>query len=138
MHSTLTHAGNIQGIKIEMQISPFLQVVSTPISSNMSSKEHLSILDTLHRSISFPLSKDEENVHTHLTKCKLNFALDKTTIRCKTRGQPILMKRLTKPRRASENAKSPLRRRRAQVVAKIRSLVAGPGISLTRNNIYLS
>ena len=129
MNSTPTHAGNTQRTEIETQTSTILQVARTPISSNMSSNEHPSILETLHRSISSLLSKDEEKVHTHLTKRKLNFASDKAAIRCKTRGQPILMKRLTKPRKASENAKSPLKRRRAKEVAKICSLVAGPGIS---------
>ena len=96
VYSTPTHIENNHRMEIETQTSPILQVASTPTSSK-SCNEHHSILETLHRSISSPLSKDEEKVHTHLTKRKLNFASDKATIRCKTRGQPIVMKKITKP-----------------------------------------
>ena len=42
---------------------------------------------SLSRSMTSPLSKAEEKVHTSLTKRKLNFSTDKKSLVCKTGGQ---------------------------------------------------
>ena len=42
---------------------------------------------SLERSVSSPLSKIEEKVHTSLLKRKLHFSSDKRTVNCKTGGQ---------------------------------------------------
>ena len=84
--------------------------------------------ETLQRSLQSPLSKDEERVHTHLTKRKLNFSKDKDIIKCKTRGQPLLLQRVVKPRKSSSTARSPLKRKRANIMAKIRSNVVGKDV----------
>ena len=61
-------------------------------------------------SLSFPLSREEEAYHTQLTRIKLSESDDKSTVRCKTRGQPIVMTKVSVPRKSSSLAASPLRK----------------------------
>ena len=76
-------------------------------------------------SLSFPLSREEEAYHTQLTRIKLSESDDKSTVRCKTRGQPIVMKKVSVPRKSSSLAASPLRKKRAKLIEKIRLDVSG-------------
>lgn len=73
--------------EIETQTSPIL---------NTSPIQNRSLQSTLKRAMSSPLSREEEKVHTHLTKRKLIFAKEKGTISYETGGQPMILKRLIK------------------------------------------
>ena len=44
--------------------------------------------------LTHPLTKEEEEYHTHLTKIKVSMSADKATLRRKTRGQPVVYKRI--------------------------------------------
>ena len=44
---------------------------------------------------------------------------------CKTRGQPIILKKVTKPRKKSSFASSPLRKKRANHLNKMRTDMSG-------------
>ena len=75
--------------------------------------------------LTHPLTKEEEEFHTPLTKMKVSMSADKATLRCKTRGQPAVYKRIVVPRKSSLLATSPLRKKRAILTAKIRQNLPG-------------
>ena len=104
---------------MEIQTSPILAQNVTHSDGNLSA--------TLQQSLSSPLNKTEEQVHTHLTKIKLNFAQDKSTITCKTRGQPIYLQKIIKARKKSDLAPSPPKRKRAKQLSGVRNFIAGIG-----------
>ena len=110
-------------IEIDIQTSPTL-LDNSGLQGNTSS----TLDETLQRSLKSPLSIDEERVHTHLTKRKLNFSKDTDIITCKTRGQPLLLHRVVKPRKSSSTAQLPLKRKRANIIARFRSNVAGKDV----------
>ena len=60
-------------------------------------KKDLNISDSLSSSISDPLSPIEEKLITHLIKRKID--QEGKFIRCKTRGQPIFLQIVSKPRK---------------------------------------
>ncbi|XP_070178247.1 uncharacterized protein [Littorina saxatilis] len=75
--------------------------------------------------LSYPLSREEEEYHTQLTRMKLNGAGDNTTLRCKTKGQPLVFKKIIVPRKCSSTAASPLRKKRSKQIEKYRLDVSG-------------
>ena len=104
-------------VEIEIQTSP-----------SIVQKSETTLENTMLRSLSSPLSKIEENVHTHLSKQKLSLSKD-GTMKCKTRGQPMILKRLKKPR----NQNSPLRKSRSKLLASIRYILSGKNQRLSLN-----
>ena len=78
-----------------------------------------------HESIQAPLTANEEAYFTKLTKLKMQESDDKKTLRCKTGGQPIVLKRITQPRKASALATSPLRRKRSKLLQHLRTNISG-------------
>jgi hypothetical protein len=76
-----------------------------------------------------PLSKDEEAYLTKLIRIKLEQSSDKQTVVCKTRGQPIILRKIVKPRKMSSFAASPLRKKRAKHLYQIRRELSGPSIA---------
>ena len=64
------------------------------------------------RKLSIPLTREEEEYHTKLTKLKMNESSDKSTVRCKTKGQPLVFKKV--PRKPSLSAASPTHSERAR------------------------
>ena len=103
-------------MEIDIQTSPVLLDNSTLYGNTSTTLD-----ETLQRSLQSPLSKDGERVHTHLTKRKLKISKDKDIIKCKTTCQPRLLQRIVKPRKSSSTARSPLKRKRANIISKIRS-----------------
>ena len=75
------------------------------------------------RKLSTPLTREEEEYHTKLTKLKMNESSDKSTVRCKTKGQPLVFKKV--PRKPSLSAVSPARSERARMMENIRLEVSG-------------
>ena len=72
-----------------------------------------------------PLNKAENTFLTELVKTALTQSDDGVTVRCPTRGQPILLRKITKPRKSSSLAQSPLKRKRAKEMNRIRQDVSG-------------
>ena len=89
-------------------------------------------LHSIHN-VTLPLTKEEEAYHTHLTRMKMGQSDDKLTLKCKTRGQPLIFKKVVKPRKASTVVSSPVRKRRATLMNKIRMDVSG-GQQKTKSN----
>lgn len=58
-----------------------------PSKLDQATESPVTVKKCLSRSISSPLSKAEERLHTHLTRRKLSYAGDASTITCKTKGQ---------------------------------------------------
>ena len=75
----------------------------------------------------FRFNKTEEQVHTHLSKRKFNFAQDKSTITFKTRGKPIYLRKIIKARKKSNLAPSPLKRKKVKQLSGVRNFIAGIG-----------
>ena len=84
-------------------------------------------LRSIHN-VTLPLTKEEEAYHTHLTRMKMGQSDDKLTLTCKTRGQPLIFKKVVKPRKASTVVSSPVRKRRATLMNKIRMDVSGGSV----------
>ena len=76
-----------------------------------------------------PATKEEERVHSHLARKQLNFGKRKGVIRLKTRGQPIYLMQIRKPRVPSAKASSSLKKARARQMAKFRENGSGSGES---------
>lgn len=52
-------------------------------------------------SVTLPLTEEEEVYNTHLNKLKMDSSFDKQTVKCKTGGQPLYLKKIVKPRKSS-------------------------------------
>ena len=77
-----------------------------------------------------PLTAEEEKIATHLIRRMLAQSQEKkNVVKLKTGGQPIVLQRLSQPRKSSDIAKfpysSPTKKRRTQNVSTTRSLVSG-------------
>ncbi|GFO29529.1 nrag8 protein [Plakobranchus ocellatus] len=86
-------------------------------------------ITTFNHSLSLPvdepLSKDEETLNTHLVRRKLYADPHKNTIKCKTKGPPILLQKVVAPRKHTSQVKIPTKKKRARTIEKIRTSVAG-------------
>ena len=109
-HAHSTPKPNKSHVEMQIQTSPIFGTFTQEESSD----------STFNKTA----SRSKERFHTHLTKRKLNFAKE-NIIACKTGGQPLLLKRIVKPRKESANVSSPLKRRRAHQSALYRVAVAG-------------
>ena len=116
---TSTSAISRSKTDMEIQTSPILAQNITHSDGNLSA--------TFQQSLSSPLNKTEEQVHTDLTKRKLNFAQDESTITFRTRGQPIYLRKIIKARKKSNLAPSPLKGKRAKPLPGVRNFIAGIG-----------
>lgn len=72
-----------------------------------------------------PLTKAEEAYLTQLVRIKLKQSDDKQTVICKTKGQPIILKKIIKARKSSSLAASPLRKKRAKHLNRLRKEISG-------------
>ena len=72
-----------------------------------------------------PLTAEEEKIATHLIRRMLAQSQEKYVVKLKTGGQPIVLQRLSQPRKSSDIASSPKKRRRTKNVSTTRSLVSG-------------
>ena len=98
--------------KIDSSTSPMIKSFST-------------FSHSLSLSVDHPLSKEEESLNTHLVRRKLHTGSLKKTIKCKTRGQPIVLQKVVAPRKATDLARTPTKRKRVKLVEDVRSTVAG-------------
>lgn len=72
-----------------------------------------------------PLTRHEEAYLTRLIRIKLQQSKDKHTVACKTKGQPIMLRKIIKPRKTSGIASTPTKRKRVSQLANIRKEVSG-------------
>ena len=117
---------------------PYNAQISTEIQTSLLlsetlQKQNLTLEQSIQHSESSPLCKQEERLHTKLTDRKLNFAADKSTVYCKTDGQPLVLVKLKQARKSSAQVKSTLKRRRAQQIQRCRHVLAGRGRSAAEN-----
>ena len=86
-----------------------------------------------------PLSATEESHMTKLVRIKLATSQDKVTVRCKTGGQPIILKKIPKPRKGLSVARDPLLKKRASHINKLTMDVSGKSSSdsLTQQSTVL-
>ena len=66
-------------------------------------------------------------------KRKFHTQAQNDTIKCKTKGQPILLKKIINPRKAASTVTSPVRHKRARLVNSYRAQVAGTSQTSTRD-----
>ena len=64
------------------------------------------------------LSREKEKLFTRLAKRKLCTSKDRSILKCKTGGQPVVFYRVPVARKSAD-VKSPLKKRRAKVVEKV-------------------
>ena len=72
-----------------------------------------------------PLTRLEEKVHTNFVKRKL-YQNPHQLVSCKTKGQPIVLKKIVILRIDSKVVRTPTKKKRAQLIHKVRQQVAGP------------
>ena len=65
----------------------------TQSSPAVKSAYDASIKDCLQKPSAAPLNYEEEKLVTHFVRCKLNTSSDKLTVRCKTGGQPLILRK---------------------------------------------
>ncbi|KAL8570149.1 hypothetical protein ACOMHN_030946 [Nucella lapillus] len=101
-----------------------VQVVPTPVTDEALPSLKGQILRPLSQ-LEGPLTDIEEEYFTRMVRIKLSEASDKMTVRCKTGGQPIILQKIVKARKASTQARTPLRKKRAKTMNKIRLNISG-------------
>ena len=84
---------------VDAQTSPFVfhKKSDAQTSPNVKGQDAISITECREKSLTLPLNKEEEKLTTSLVKRKLNTSSDKSIVRCQTGGQPVILKRLSKP-----------------------------------------
>uniref|UniRef100_A0A0B7BUV3 Uncharacterized protein n=1 Tax=Arion vulgaris TaxID=1028688 RepID=A0A0B7BUV3_9EUPU len=76
------------------------------------------------KSLQEPLSRGEEELFTHFVRRKLNTSHSHNVITCRTRGQPLVLKKIVKSRKQTSQIKSPTKRKRSKYLQDVRELVA--------------
>ena len=99
------------------------QTVDTSTSPMI--KKDITFSHSFSKSHNQPLTKDEEKLCTHLIKRKLYSDPHKQVIKCKTKGQPLVLQRIIAPRKHSNSVRTPTKRKRAHLLHDTRSYVAG-------------
>ncbi|GFO19325.1 nrag8 protein [Plakobranchus ocellatus] len=101
------------------------QKVTADTSTSPMFKHDKSFSQSLGLSENAPLSKEEEKLSTHLVRRKLNSDPGKQIIKCRTGGQPLVLQRVVAPRKHTTLVRTPTKRKRAKILHKVRSYVAG-------------
>ncbi len=98
------------------------------------------VVVSLKKPLNEPLHKNEEQVYTHLTRCKLKFPCkegEKDVIKCKTEGKPFHLLKIRKAQKCSNIARSPLKKRRSNAISKVRSFISGANSIQTQQSSEL-
>ncbi|GFN94845.1 nrag8 protein [Plakobranchus ocellatus] len=105
------------------------RAIKAPQTTDSSTSPLIKHITTFNHSLSLPvdepLSKDEETLNTHLVRRRLYADPHKKTIKCKIKGQPILLQKVVAPRKHTSQVKTPTKKKRARIIEKIRTSVAG-------------
>ena len=126
---------NIDSISLSDFNTPQPLASSTPkmIDSTTSpmDKQYTSFLtQSYEKSQNEPLTHLEEKVHTNFVKRKL-YQNPHQLFSCKTKGQPIVLKKIVIPRKDSKVVRTPTKKKRAQLIHRVRQQVAGPSKAST-------
>ena len=78
-----------------------------------------------YKKLSFPLTLSEEKLLTRLVKIKMEASADKETLECRTGGQRLVLRKITIPRKTSNDANTPLKKKRARAQKRIREQISG-------------
>ena len=118
---------------------PFVPIAeSTPLKSQPSQKTTVGTATSpiIKHNVAFshslslpehtPLSNEEEKLSTHLERRKLHHIQQKITIKYKTGDQPLVLQKVVASRKYTTLVKTPSKRKRAKILNKVRSYVAGP------------
>ena len=79
----------------------------------------------------------EEKYYTLATKRKLRLDPDCRKIFCETGGQPLILNKITKHRKQTQQVRTPTKRKRAKTIHDIRQDVAGPAIEASDYQLAL-
>ena len=79
----------------------------------------------IKKDMNTPLTEEEERATSFLVRKILAHSENKDILKLKTRGQPLYFQRINKPRKSSDKAGSPLKRKRSKKILKLRSIVSG-------------
>lgn len=126
---------NNKSICLDTNLTPV--ATSTPVkaskprtvdvaTSPMNKSDPTIINQLLSKTYDQPLTHTEEEIATHLMKRKLNSDPKKTTVKYKTKGQPIVLKKVVNPRKQTTLVKTPTKRKRTKLVKETQECVAGP------------
>ncbi|KAK3774324.1 hypothetical protein RRG08_056371 [Elysia crispata] len=124
----------------EKATSPIRPMISTQLANRITSPikdGHDTLRQTLHSACdkqlkNIPLNKKEIAVLNSLLYSRLEqLEDDKGLIRIKTKGQPKMYKRFSKPRKQTTNASSPTKKRRSREIKTLRSMIAGRSTEAT-------
>ncbi|GFO08040.1 amine oxidase [Plakobranchus ocellatus] len=102
-----------------------IKAPQTTDSSTLPMIKHITFNHSFSLPVDEPLSKDEETLNTHLVRRKLYADPHKKTIKCKTKGQSILLQKVVAPRKHTSQVKTPTPKKRARIIENIRTSVAG-------------
>ena len=105
--------------------SPMPRKTTVDTSTSPMIKHSTTLSHSLSVSRSTPLSKEEEKLSTQLVRKKLHHDPDKQTIKCKTRGQPLVLTKTVALRKHSTQVKTRTKRR-VGLVHGYRLFIAGP------------
>ncbi|XP_035826984.1 uncharacterized protein LOC118478137 [Aplysia californica] len=117
---------------LRLQFSEIPIATSTPLKNRTAdtatspvTPRQETLLDSLRKPVSEPLSKKEELLLTHFVKRKLFQDPNHSTFSCKTKGQPLVLQKTLVPRKKSSAAKTPTKRRRARWLSEARMKMSG-------------
>ncbi|KAK3735281.1 hypothetical protein RRG08_046126 [Elysia crispata] len=79
----------------------------------------------IKKDMNTPLTEEEERAASFLVRKILAHSENKDILKLKTRGQPLYFQRINKPRKSSDKAGSPLKRKRSEKILKLWSIVSG-------------
>ena len=120
-------------ININMSFPPIASSTPNKLSATMqdiftmtspAKKNYTLLSSSLQASPTRPLSHEERTVFTHLVRRQLNNSQN-NIIECKTKGQPLLLGRMSKSRVDSSVASMRTLQRRTQNIKHIRNTIAG-------------
>ena len=94
-------------------------------------KNDTTFSEVLNHSEDTPLSRAEEQLNTHFISRKFRENPKEQTILCKTKGQPITLQRVVRPRKDTQTVRTPTKRKRTHLLQKFRTTVAGTSSSST-------
>ena len=93
-------------------------VAGSTTSCSLSTLKSATIEECLAKKDTDEMSRGKEKLFTRLAKRKLCTSKDKSILKCKTGGQPVVFYRVPVARKSAD-VKSPLKKRRAKVVEKV-------------------
>ncbi|GFO35929.1 hypothetical protein PoB_006243400 [Plakobranchus ocellatus] len=99
-HSTIPLVPEAESTPLKPQ-RPHKSTIDTSTSPMI--KHNTIFSHSLSLSENTPLSKEEENLSTHLIRRKLHSGPDKNRVKCKAGGQPLILQKVVAPRKQTHD-----------------------------------